>query len=216
MACGPVGRRRTPGLPARCLGARDRLPQRCDLSPDGRTVYAQEAAAALSAYVSGGDPSEALSGLTAREREVLAGLGQGWSNARLAEELFVSEISESYAIPGIVTGLAVTALGGDIMFIEARIYPGKGEVRLTGQMGDVMKESATAAVSWMRSNATRLGIDPEKIANHDLHIHLPQGAIKKDGEFDFVACSVHNYREFMGGFTDWAQTIADSARAVPA
>lgn len=58
---------------------------------DGRTVYAQEAAAALSAYVSGGDPSEALSTLTAREREVLAGLGQGWSNARLAEELFVSE-----------------------------------------------------------------------------------------------------------------------------
>ncbi|MGH8913110.1 MAG: response regulator [Acidimicrobiia bacterium] len=58
---------------------------------DGRTVYAQEAAAALSAYVSGGDPSESLAGLTAREREVLAGLGQGWSNARLAQELFVSE-----------------------------------------------------------------------------------------------------------------------------
>jgi len=58
---------------------------------DGRTVYAQEAAAALSAYVSGGDPSETLGNLTAREREVLAGLGQGWSNARLAEELFVSE-----------------------------------------------------------------------------------------------------------------------------
>ena len=58
---------------------------------DGRTVYAQEAAAALSAYVSGGDPTESLTSLTAREREVLAGLGEGWSNARLAEELFVSE-----------------------------------------------------------------------------------------------------------------------------
>jgi len=69
----------------------------------------------------------------------------------------------------------------DIMFIETRIFPGKGEVRLTGQMGDVMKESAQTAVSWMRSNATRLGIDNDKIATSDLHIHLPQGAIKKDG-----------------------------------
>jgi ATP-dependent Lon protease len=92
----------------------------------------------------------------------------------------------------VITGLAWTPVGGDIMFIECRIYPGKGDVRLTGQMGDVMKESAQAAVSWMRSNAARLGIDHDKIATSDLHIHLPQGAIKKDGPSAGVAltCAV--------------------------
>jgi len=78
------------------------------------------------------------------------------------------------------------------MFIECRIYPGKGEVRLTGQMGDVMKESAAAAVSWVRSNAARIGIDHDKIMANDLHIHLPQGGIKKDGPSAGVAltCAV--------------------------
>ncbi len=104
----------------------------------------------------------------------------------------VSDTAERSPEVGVIAGLAWTPVGGDILFIEARIYPGKGEVRLTGQMGDVMKESATAAVSWMRSNAVRLGIDPERIANHDLHIHLPQGAIKKDGPSAGVAltCAV--------------------------
>jgi ATP-dependent Lon protease len=91
---------------------------------------------------------------------------------------------------GVITGLAWTPVGGDIMFIECRIYPGKGEIKLTGQMGDVMKESAQAAFSWTRANATRLGIDPEKIANSDLHIHLPQGAIKKDGPSAGVALTL--------------------------
>jgi ATP-dependent Lon protease len=91
---------------------------------------------------------------------------------------------------GVITGLAWTPVGGDIMFIECRIYPGKGDVRLTGQMGDVMKESAQAAYSWTRANATRLGIDAEKIANSDLHIHLPQGAIKKDGPSAGVALTL--------------------------
>jgi ATP-dependent Lon protease len=91
---------------------------------------------------------------------------------------------------GVITGLAWTPVGGDIMFIECRIYPGKGEVKLTGQMGDVMKESAQAAFSWTRANASRLGIDPEKLANSDLHIHLPQGAIKKDGPSAGVALTV--------------------------
>ncbi len=93
---------------------------------------------------------------------------------------------------GLVTGLAWTPVGGDIMFIETRTYPGKGEVRLTGQLGDVMKESAQAAFSWARANATRLGIDHDRFASRDLHIHLPQGAIKKDGPSAGVAltCAV--------------------------
>ncbi len=100
---------------------------------------------------------------------------------------FQSDTAERKPEVGVVTGLAWTPVGGDIMFIEARAYPGKGEVRLTGQMGDVMKESATAAVSWMRSNSVRLGIDHDKIMASDLHIHLPQGAIKKDGPSAGVA-----------------------------
>jgi ATP-dependent Lon protease len=104
----------------------------------------------------------------------------------------VSDIAERKPEVGVITGLAWTPVGGDIMFIECRIYQGKGEVRLTGQMGDVMKESAQAAVTWMRSNAVRLGIDHDKIANSDIHIHLPQGAIKKDGPSAGVAltCAV--------------------------
>jgi ATP-dependent Lon protease len=104
----------------------------------------------------------------------------------------VSDSAERKPEVGVITGLAWTPVGGDIMFIEARTYPGKGDVRLTGQMGDVMKESAQAAVSWTRANAARLGIDHDKIATSDLHIHLPQGAIKKDGPSAGVAltCAV--------------------------
>ncbi|MGE0399787.1 MAG: endopeptidase La [Kofleriaceae bacterium] len=104
----------------------------------------------------------------------------------------VNDSAERKPEVGVITGLAWTPVGGDIMFIECRTFHGKGEVRLTGQMGDVMKESATAAVSWMRSNAARLGIDHEKIASSDIHIHLPQGAIKKDGPSAGVAltCAV--------------------------
>jgi len=115
--------------------------------------------------------------------------------SKLVEEMlgpprYVSDNAERRPEVGVITGLAWTPVGGDIMFIETRIYQGKGEMRLTGQMGDVMKESATAAYSWMRSNAARLGIDSDKIANSDLHIHLPQGAIKKDGPSAGVALAV--------------------------
>ncbi len=104
----------------------------------------------------------------------------------------VSDVAERRPEVGVIAGLAWTPVGGEILFIECRTYPGKGEVKLTGQMGDVMKESAQAAVSWMRSNAVRLGIDHEKIAASDIHIHLPQGAIKKDGPSAGVAltCAV--------------------------
>ncbi len=104
----------------------------------------------------------------------------------------VSDSAERKPEVGVVTGLAWTPVGGDIMFIETRTYPGKGDVKLTGQLGDVMKESAQAAFSWARSNATRLGIDHDKLSSLDLHIHLPQGAIKKDGPSAGVAltCAV--------------------------
>lgn len=83
--------------------------------------------------------------------------------------------------PGIVTGLAYTQTGGDILLIEVAIMPGKGRIKLTGQLGDVMKESAQAAYSYVRSHQEQLGIDQEKIATSDIHIHVPEGAVPKDG-----------------------------------
>ncbi|MDL2259767.1 endopeptidase La [Deltaproteobacteria bacterium OttesenSCG-928-K17] len=82
---------------------------------------------------------------------------------------------------GVVTGLAWTAAGGDILFIEAVAMPGKGQVSLTGQLGEVMRESAGAAISYVRSRAEEWNLDAGWFQNHDLHLHLPQGAIPKDG-----------------------------------
>ncbi len=85
------------------------------------------------------------------------------------------------AVPGVATGLAWTPAGGDILFIEATAMPGSGKLNLTGQLGEVMKESARAAVSYVRSKAGELGVDPGRFAEEDLHIHIPAGAIPKDG-----------------------------------
>jgi ATP-dependent Lon protease len=82
---------------------------------------------------------------------------------------------------GIATGLAWTAVGGDVLHVEALALPGKGELRLTGHLGEVMKESAQAAMSFLRANAARLGIDPAFFDDHSLHVHVPAGAIPKDG-----------------------------------
>jgi ATP-dependent Lon protease len=82
---------------------------------------------------------------------------------------------------GIATGLAWTATGGDVLFIEATAMKGKGRLTLTGQLGEVMKESAQAALSYARSHARAYGIRDEFFASHDLHVHIPEGAIPKDG-----------------------------------
>jgi len=99
----------------------------------------------------------------------------------LGPRRFSGEVRKRTSDPGVATGLAVTAVGGDILFIEATAYPGKGRLTVTGQLGDVMQESATAAHSWVRSHAVELGLDPTWFADHDVHLHIPAGAIPKDG-----------------------------------
>ena len=108
----------------------------------------------------------------------------------LRKEKFESEISESIEIPGIATGLAVTPVGGDILFIEATRMKGKGDFTLTGQLGDVMRESARIALSYVRSKALELGVDPDTFAQTDLHIHVPAGATPKDGPSAGVAMTM--------------------------
>lgn len=105
----------------------------------------------------------------------------------LKREKFESESSENIEIPGIATGLAVTAVGGDILFIEATSMKGKGALTLTGQLGDVMRESAQIAHSFVRSKASELGIEPGLFEKMDVHLHVPAGAIPKDGPSAGVA-----------------------------
>jgi ATP-dependent Lon protease len=93
----------------------------------------------------------------------------------------MSEVAERTAVPGVATGLAWTPVGGDILFIETSRMPGKGHLEITGQLGDVMKESARAALTYVRSNADALGVDAGFLAGQDLHIHVPAGAVPKDG-----------------------------------
>jgi ATP-dependent Lon protease len=99
----------------------------------------------------------------------------------LKKEKFESELSESMEIPGIATGLSVTTFGGEILYIEATHMKGKGLLTLTGQLGDVMKESAQIAHSYVRSKASKLGVDPDLFEKTDIHLHVPAGAIPKDG-----------------------------------
>jgi ATP-dependent Lon protease len=105
----------------------------------------------------------------------------------LGARRFSGEARKRTADPGVATGLAVTQIGGDVLFIEATAYPGKGRLQITGQLGDVMQESAQAALSWVRSHAEELGLDPKWFAEHDLHIHVPAGAVPKDGPSAGVA-----------------------------
>jgi ATP-dependent Lon protease len=99
----------------------------------------------------------------------------------LGPRRFPGEVRKRTSDPGVATGLAVTAVGGDVLFIEATAYPGDGELKVTGQLGEVMQESAQAAYSWVRANADELGIDPEWFRKNDVHVHVPAGAVPKDG-----------------------------------
>ncbi len=105
----------------------------------------------------------------------------------LGAERFTHEAARATSVPGVATGLAYTPVGGEILFIEATSMPGKGHLTLTGQIGDVMRESALAAFSIVRSRARELKIDPRVLAESDLHVHVPAGAIPKDGPSAGVA-----------------------------
>jgi ATP-dependent Lon protease len=114
-------------------------------------------------------------------------IGAGDLAGILGPEPFESEIAMRTSVPGVATGLAWTPVGGDILFIEATRVAGGGRLILTGQLGDVMKESAQAALSIVKNRAKSLGIDEEVFAKSDIHIHVPAGAIPKDGPSAGVA-----------------------------
>jgi ATP-dependent Lon protease len=99
----------------------------------------------------------------------------------LGRQRFFQEAAERTAVPGVATGLSVTGAGGDVLFIETTSMPGPDGFVLTGQLGDVMKESARIALSYVRGHAAELGLDPDGFAEREFHIHVPAGAIPKDG-----------------------------------
>jgi ATP-dependent Lon protease len=105
----------------------------------------------------------------------------------LGQPRFESEVALRTSVPGVATGLAWTPVGGDILFIEATRSPGRGGLLLTGQLGDVMKESAQTALSLLKNRATTLGIDPQLFGQTDIHVHVPAGATPKDGPSAGVA-----------------------------
>ncbi|MBU42413.1 MAG: endopeptidase La [Spirochaetaceae bacterium] len=107
--------------------------------------------------------------------------GRDQVQEHLGRDRFIRDTKEDTRAPGVAIGLAWTPVGGDILYIEAASYEGKGELRLSGQLGDVMKESALAALSFLKANASQLGIDLQKLKHRDLHVHIPSGATPKDG-----------------------------------
>jgi ATP-dependent Lon protease len=123
--------------------------------------------------------AEGASGPIKIDRNDIAGI--------LGAPQFESEIAMRVSVPGVATGLAWTPVGGDILFIEATRLPGSGKLILTGQLGDVMKESAQAALSIVKNRASLFGIDPALFEKSDIHVHVPAGAIPKDGPSAGVA-----------------------------
>ncbi|HEU4450943.1 MAG TPA: endopeptidase La [Gaiellaceae bacterium] len=99
----------------------------------------------------------------------------------LGRRRFPADARKRTSDPGVATGLAVTAVGGDVLFVEATAMPGRGRLTVTGQIGDVMRESAQAALSWVRGHARDLGLESDWFEDRDVHIHVPAGAVPKDG-----------------------------------
>ncbi|MCZ6815692.1 MAG: endopeptidase La [Planctomycetota bacterium] len=117
----------------------------------------------------------------ARRRKHPSVIGRNNLEDYLGPIKFEPELALRTSVPGVVTGLAWTPYGGVILFVEANSMPGKGHMQLTGQLGDVMRESAQAAYSLVRSNARKLGLDSKIFAQRDIHVHIPAGAVPKDG-----------------------------------
>jgi ATP-dependent Lon protease len=99
----------------------------------------------------------------------------------LGKPRYSNEIYKNSPLPGIAVGLAWTYVGGDILFIESILSEGKGDLKLTGNLGNVMKESASTALTYLNANARKLNIEPELFRKKDIHIHVPEGAVPKDG-----------------------------------
>src|SRR5690606_23465592 len=102
----------------------------------------------------------------------------------------LNEVAERLGRPGVAIGLAWTSIGGEILFVEAGGYPGKGALKLTGQLGDVMKESANAALTYLRTNRHLVGVEDSVFAEQEFHVHVPAGATPKDGPSAGVAMVV--------------------------
>ena len=131
--------------------------------------------------VTAGDGTDEPEGVQAKGRS--AGpvtIEPGDVVTHLGRPRFQDEAADRVSVPGVATGLAVTGTGGDVLFIEAATSPGEPTLTLTGQLGDVMKESAQIALSYVRSNADALGVDPDRL-NRRFHVHVPAGAVPKDG-----------------------------------
>ena len=119
--------------------------------------------------------------LLSGEAETPVHVGPDEVRTFLGRARFFSEVAERTSVPGVATGLAVTGVGGDVLFIEASSMAGVAPLTLTGQLGDVMKESATIALSYVRAHADELGIGPEGFKQRRFHVHVPAGAVPKDG-----------------------------------
>jgi ATP-dependent Lon protease len=115
----------------------------------------------------------------AKDEKVRVTIDEADLTTHLGKTKFFSDVAERTAVPGVATGLAWTPVGGDILFIETSRMKGKGNLEITGQLGDVMKESAKAALTYVRSHADELGVDTTDLG--DIHIHVPAGAVPKDG-----------------------------------